>query len=375
MTLLRLAVVRDYAAEGWRSMDLCAEQLLRHLPADVAACEVAPPFRRLLGRCLPAVRLAFNADRALNRYLLLPRVVRRAARAADFVHVVDHSYAHVVHAVPDGRAGVYCHDLHAFKCLLAPQDTEPRPWWFRRLMRHVLTGLQRAAVVFTNSQQTTRQLIEHRLVAAERVVHVPLGVAEEYRPEASGAVSLPGRVDFPFLLHVGNNVPRKRLDVLLDVFAAVQRSKPELRLIQIGGPWPEPLRRRIHALKISDNVIQWQNLTRMQLAELYRRAAAVLVTSEQEGFGLPVIEALASGAVVIASDIPALREAGGAAVLYCPVADVQEWSRTVAAVLNDPNLPPPPSLRLQHAAQFSWQTHAERIAAVYRSLAEGLRPR
>ncbi len=356
-------------------MDLCAEQLLRYLPADVVACEVAPPFRRLVSRCLPAGRLAFNADRAINRYLLLPRAVRRAARAADFVHVVDHSYAHVVHAVPAGRAGVYCHDLHAFHCLLNFEDQQSRPWWFRRLMGRVLSGLQRAAVVFTNSQQTTRQLIEHQLVAAERVVHVPLGVAEEFRPDADGTVSLPGPVDFPFLLHVGNNVPRKRLDVLLDVFAAVQRARPQLRLIQIGGPWPEPLRQRIHALKISDNVIQWRNLTRMQLAELYRRAAAVLVTSEQEGFGLPVIEALACGAVVIASDISALREAGGAAVLYCRVADVAEWSHTVAAVLDQPHYAPPRSLRLQHAARFSWQTHAERIAAVYRSLAEGLGPR
>ena len=102
---MRLAVVRDFRAEGWPSMDLCADQLLDHLPAAIVAEDVAPDFRHVFGR-LPFLRRAgFNADRLLNRHLLLPGVVRGAARRAGFVHVVDHSYAHVISASPSGTRG------------------------------------------------------------------------------------------------------------------------------------------------------------------------------------------------------------------------------------------------------------------------------
>jgi glycosyltransferase involved in cell wall biosynthesis len=367
---MRLAVVRDFRAERWPSMDLCADQLLSHLPAAVSAEDIAPVFRRVFGRFPFLHRTGFNADRLLNRHLLLPRVVRRAARHNDFVHVVDHSYAHLVGAVPPGRAGVYCHDLDAFRSLLEP-DKERRPWWFRKFARRTLDGLKRAAVVFHNSVTTARQLLDAGIVPPERLVHAPLGVAPEFTPAAAGPVEVPVMLDFPFLLHVGNNIPRKRLDVLLDTFAAVRGRVPGLRLVQIGGPWPEPLAVQIARLGVGPFVTQVRGLSREQLAELYRRAAAVLVTSEAEGFGLPVIEALACGAAVVASDIPTLREAGGGAAHYRPVADVPAWADAVARVVLDPASAPPRDIRLAHAARFSWREHARVIADAYLALASG----
>ncbi len=349
-------------------MDLCADQLLAHLPPEIAAEDVAPPFRRIFGRLPLLKRVGFNADRLLNRHVWLPRAVRRAARRADFVHVVDHSYAHVVNAVPPGRAGVYCHDLDAFRSVLEPEK-EPRPWWFRRLARRTLDGLKRAAVVFHNSGETGRQLLTAGLVPAERLVHAPLGVAPEFTPEAGQPVALPVTGDRPFLLHVGSNIPRKRLDVLLEVFAAVRERLPELRLVQVGGPWPPQLAERLDRLKINPFVTQVRGLSREQLAELYRRAAAVLVTSDAEGFGLPVIEALACGTAVVASDLPTLREAGGEAVNYCPVADLPTWSEVVYRVLTEPSFPPRRDSRLSHAARFSWAEHARTVAATYLRLA------
>jgi len=367
----RLAVVRDYPAEGWPSMDLCADQLLAHLPAGVAAEDIAPHFRRAFGR-LPFVgRAGFNADRLLNRHVLLPRVVRRVARHADFVHVVDHSYAHIVSSVPPGRAGVYCHDLDAFRSLLEPEK-ERRPWWFRRLARRTLNGLKRAAVVFHNSAAVGRQLLDAGVVTADRLVHAPLGVAAEFTPEGQ-PVELPPSPDPPFLLHVGNIIPRKRLDVLLDVFVEARGRVPGLSLVQVGGPWPPQLTDQIARLGVGPFVTQVRGLSRGQLAELYRRAAAVLVPSEAEGFGLPVIEALACGAAVVASDIPTLREAGGGAAVFCPVADVPAWADAVARVLLDPTSAPPLEARLTHAARFSWREHARVVAEAYLALASGAR--
>ena len=292
------------------------------------------------------------------------------ARHVEFVHIVDHSYAHLVKAVPAGRAGVYCHDLDAFLSLLEPEK-EHRPWWFRVLARRTLNGLKRAAVVFHNSAATARQLIDAGIVRPGRLVHAPLGVAAEFSPEAAGLVELPVAGDSPFVLHVGSNIPRKRLDVLLDVFATVRRRVSGLRLVQVGGPWPQPLADQVERLKLGRFVTQVRGLSREQLAELYRRAAVVLVTSESEGFGLPVIEALACGATVVASDIPTLREAGGNAAVFRPVADVPAWTDAVAGLLINPAAAPPLEVRLAHAAQFSWREHARVIAETYLAMACG----
>lgn len=361
---MRLACVRDYRAEGWPSMDLCADQLLAHLPPGVIADDVAPEFRRRFGR-LPISRgVGFNADRLLNRHVFLPVVVRRAARRADFVHIVDHSYAHIVAAVPEGRAGVYCHDLDAFHSILDP-GRDPRPLWFRRLAHRTLAGLKRAAVVFHSTGEIRDRILYRKLVDPERLVHAPYGVAAEFTPGA-------GPSESAYLLHVGSNIPRKRLDVLLDVFASVRKGRPELKLIQVGGPWSAEQRDQIERLGIGAAVGQRRGLTRHELADLYRRAAAVLITSDAEGFGLPVIEALACGAAVVASDLPALREAGGAAAEFCPVADIPAWVAAVNRTLDGCS---PATGRIEQAARYTWGEHARIICSAYDRLAKGLPPR
>ncbi len=356
-------------------MDLCADQLLACLPSvpGLSVTDLETPFRRRFQR-LPVFgrrNAAFNADRVINRHLVLPGFVRRHRPTFDFFHVVDHTYAHVVLAAPQGRAGVYCHDLDAFRCLLEPAQ-EPRPWWFRRLARRTLRGLQAAAVVFHNSAEIGRQLVEARLLSAEKLVHVPLGVAEEFTPDAGVPVELPepGVPDGQFLLHVGSHISRKRIDVLLDVFAAVRKTNPRTRLVQVGPPWSAVFAERIVRLGLGGGIVKFSNLTRTQLAELYRRAAAVLVPSEAEGFGLPVIEALACRAVVIASDIPVLREVGGNASVYCPVADVDAWAAAVNRVLADDRFAPACEIRLARAARYSWKEHARVIGETYLRLAD-----
>jgi glycosyltransferase involved in cell wall biosynthesis len=366
---MRLAVVRDFRAEYWPSMDLCADQLLAHLPNSISVEEVAPPFRRAISRLPIPQRFGFNADRILNRHLLLPRLVRRSAKRTDYVHVVDHSYAHLVAACRSGCAGVYCHDLDAFRSILDP-EVEPRPWWFRWLARRTLEGLKRAAIVFHSTVSVGNRLRDRGLVESHRLVYAPYGVAAEYSP-AGHPVDVPIAFNAPFLLHVGGNIPRKRLDVLLEVFAAVRAFVPGLHLVQVGGPWPPAQSEQIKRLGIDSAVSQVRGLTRDQLAELYRRAVAVLVPSEAEGFGLPIIEALACGAIVIASDISTLHEVGGGAVIYRPVADVRAWVEAIGHVLRESGSAPPRDLRLAQAARFTWREHARIIAEAYRALADG----
>jgi len=355
-------------------MDLCADQLVAHLPAvaGVDATDLEVPFARRAGR-LPVVgrrAAAFNADRLAYRHVALPRFVRRAAADFDFVHVVDHSYAHAALAVTPGRCGVYCHDLDAFRSVLDPAR-EQRPWWFRALARRTHRGLRAAAVVFHSTTPVRDELAGGGLVEPARLVHAPYGVAAEFVPDAAGPVEPFGAPPGPFVLHVGSHLPRKRVDVLLDAFAAVVERRPDLSLVQVGPLFGSALAVRIDRLGIGPNVVKFTGLTRPQLADLYRRAAAVLVPSEAEGFGLPVIEALSCGAAVVASDIPVLREVGGDALVFRPVGDVPGWADAVLRVLADPAAAPPRATRLSVAARYSWAAHARVIGETYLRLASG----
>jgi glycosyltransferase involved in cell wall biosynthesis len=376
---LRLAVFPDYAEEDWPSMDLCAEMLLNALPAaagaGLLATRLCPPLRRRAGR-LPLLgrRRAFNADRLLNRLWDYPRFARRRAAEFDLFHVCDHSYAQLVHALPAGRVGVYCHDLDTFRCLLEPAR-DPRPRWFRWVARRVLRGLQRAAVVFHSTQEVRREILGHGLIDPDRLVQAPLGVPPEYTPQAepdgTAARLLAPLGGAPYVLHVGSCIPRKRIDVLLRVFAAARAELPGLWLVKVGGPWAAEHRRLLEELKVGPAVLQVCGLARRTIADLYRRAALVLLPSAAEGFGLPLIEALACGAAVVATDLPVFREVGGEAVVYCPLGDVAAWAGTVSALLDDPSRAPALPLRLARARRYSWDSHARIIAGAYLKLADG----
>ncbi len=372
MTRFRLAVLPDFPDESWASMDLCAEMLLANLPPSIAGIRTIPPYRKRVTRVpvLGRSRFAFNADRLFNRYFAYPRFAR-SLRDADVYHVVDHSYAHLVHALPAGRTGVYCHDLDAFRCLLE-QRIEPRPRWFRLLMRRVLSGMQSASVVIATSRTTHAQILQLGLIDPAKLIEAPLGVAAEFHEHSptepiciDAFDALRGR---PWLLHVGSTIPRKRIDLLLEIFALARREIPELHLVKVGGEWTPGQREQIDRLGIARDITHLVGLSRQELAEVYRRASVVLMPSDAEGFGLPVIEALACGAPVIASDISALREAGGTAATYRPVGDLPAWVQAIVETIRGDSTVTAKPVRLVWASRFRWQTHAATVAEAYAKL-------
>lgn len=370
---VRLAVVSDFVEEGWYSMDLAADMLVREIAAvesTFVATQVRPAMSLRFSR-LGANRshVAFNGDRLVNRFWDYPRYLRGRVASFDLFHVADHSYAHLVHALPARRTGVYCHDLDAFRSVLDPA-AEPRPAWFRAMARRLLSGMRRASLVFYNSEEVRRQIERFDLVEPSRLVHAPLGVAPEFAPEGE---PFAGHDGSPYLLHVGSCIPRKRIDVLLSVFAAVHNQRPDLRLLHAGGNWTAEQERRIATLGIGDAIVSLPKLDRTELAALYRDAAVVLMPSEAEGFGLPVVEALACGAPVVASDIPVLREVGGDAVTFRPVGDVAAWTHAVLELLDDPAAAPSRETRLARASLFTWREHARRVLAAYETMLDGAR--
>jgi glycosyltransferase involved in cell wall biosynthesis len=382
---MRVAVICDYAEEHWPSMDLVADMLLKHLNAEhaslVEATRICPPLKYRLSR-VPSLRRkssAFNADRLINRFRDYPRWLKRERARFDLFHVVDHSYAQLVHELPPERTIVTCHDLDTFRSVLEPQ-LEPRSRLFVAMTRRILDGLRKAAWVTCDSAATMDELLKYEIVHASRAVVIPNGVHPSCSPEPDAsadeeAARLLGSVsdDAIELLHVGSAIPRKRIDVLLRVFAAVKSEFPNARLVRAGGDFTSEQLSIIEQLGVSDSIVVLPKLSRETLAAVYRRAALVLQPSEREGFGLPVVEALACGAPVVASDLSVLREVGGEAAVYRPVADVLAWSEAVITLLHERR----DDTRgwearrvagLEQAAQFTWSEYASKMVALYRDL-------
>ena len=376
----RIAILADFKEEGWPSMDLVAEMLAHQLRPS--ACQsldstlVEPRYRHLFSR-VPVLQnrgFAKNLNRFYNRFVTYPRFAKSLVSNFEFFHVADHSYAGLMDSLPRERSGVYCHDLDAFRCLIEP-DAEPRPWWFRKMARHILTGMQKAAVVFHSTGPVREAILRHKLIDETKLIHAPYGVSSEFTsgPAANDTngegYAVPLVSKERSIVHVGSCISRKRIDVLLDLFAEVRRTKPDVKLIKVGGIFTSEHLAQIGKLDLESSIIHRHGLTRSELADVYRSATVVLVPSEFEGFGLPVIEALACGAPVIASDIPVLREVGGNVVGYAPVGAIDQWETLTNKVLENPDAIAPRDRRLAHVSQYTWARHAEIISQAYLNIA------
>jgi glycosyltransferase involved in cell wall biosynthesis len=379
---LRLALICDYLEEGWLSMNFCAEMLFDRLNAEHSAemrsQQIRPVFQKRFGKIpwLNKKKSAFAMDRSVNHFWDYPRHLRKQLKDFDFFHLCDHSYAQLVHTLPPERTGVFCHDIDAFRTILEPTKY-PGSARYNAMQSRVLQGFQKAAVVFYTTTEVRKQIEHYNLLDPSRLVQAPLGIAPEYSPHAQelglGDRQVLAKIDNqPFILSVSSSKNRKRLDILLDVFAAVRAKNPQLKLVRVGSNWTAAHQEQIERLGIADGIIHLQGLERTTLAELYRQALLVLVTSESEGFGLPIIEALACGSIVVASDLPVLREVGESAGVYCPVGDIPKWSETVEQLLTSPTSAPERSVRLTQAAKYSWSSHTQTISQAYVKLSNSL---
>ena len=298
----------------------------------------------------------------------------------DVFHIVDHSYAHLAHELAGARTVVTCHDLDAFRRLLA-SGAERHSLPLRMMARRTLSGMRSAARVCCDSVATRDALVANALVSPSRLVVIPNGAHPTCSPRpdsatVTAAAHLLGPVDprVAEVLHVGSTIPRKRIDVLLRIVAAARAQYPNLRLVKAGGALTAEQRRMAQTLGLEESIITMPFLEPALLAALYRRAALVLIPSEAEGFGLPLIEAMSCATPVIASDLPVLREVGAGAAVYCAVGDVPAWSAAVVAMLRERTAKPERWAErrtdaIRQASRFSWAAYAGRCAALYREIA------
>jgi len=372
----RVAVLADMLEEQWPSMDLVADSLVREFRRQpelgIEPLLVRPPLIRVSAPWRGAPHGVPTPDRVLNRFWLYRRSLPRWSDA-DVFHVVDHSYAHLANHLPPGRCVVTCHDIDAFASHLGHASGGSGLPAF--LVRRLVTGLRRAALVACPSESTAEALAASGLVPRPRLVIVRNGVDIGPMPQPR-AIELTQHLlgagtHLADVLHVGSAIPRKRLDILIELFAGVAREFPDARLLRVGGVFTAAQERLATQLGVRHRIMVLPSLDRDTLAALYNRAALLVATSEREGFGLPVAEALAAGTPVIATDLPVFREVAGSAASYVPLEDRGAWTARVVSHLTERRERPDLWSRRRSAARergaaFSWARHAGEMAALYR---------
>lgn len=373
---LRVGVVCDLREEGWHSMDLIADMLLEHLPAvagsEIAATRLCPPMVRRWSR-LPLVGNTARArlgDRLTGRLWDYPHWLQPLARDFDLFHIVDHSYAHLVRVLPAHRTVVTCHDLDAVQAALPGRGN--RLGLSRLLASNILDGLGRAGHVACVSQATKSELLATGCVKPDRVSVAYEGVHPSCVPDDRAPASS-SSLERPQILHVGSTIPRKRIDVLLKILRGLRQTFPDVQLVRVGGKLTADQRRLATELGVADAIVDKEYLDRPALADAYRRASLVVLPSEREGFGLPVVEAMACGTPVVASAIPSLQEVGGTAAVYCPVGDVDRWVGAIRELLRQEHHDPAGWLArkqasIANASKFNWKSYAAEMATRYSSL-------
>ncbi|HEY8371175.1 MAG TPA: glycosyltransferase family 1 protein [Pseudonocardiaceae bacterium] len=247
--------------------------------------------------------------------------------------------------------------IHDLAFLDVPEELPPVE---RDLPELVRRSAQRAAVVCTPTEAVARVVRERLGVPEDRVVVTPLGVDPAWFTARPPSEALRERLGLPseYLLFVGADGPRKGLRTLL----AAHRADPDLPPLVLAGPSGYgPVRSEPNG-----RVLRTGYLSDVDLRSVVAGAAALVLPSRDEGFGLPVLEALACSVPVVCSDVPALREVSGGQGLHVPPGDAEALGTALRKALDAPSDPATLAARRSRAAEFTWRRCAEATVHAYR---------
>lgn len=255
---------------------------------------------------------------------------------------------------------VFCiHDLnHLF---VKDNSSVLKRAYYASVMR---PAAHKARWILTVSEFSRRSICEWAQIAETKVIDVGNGVSEAFRASGTHFTGI-GR---PYFLHVGCHKPHKNFERVLQAFAA-SGLRRDFMLVSTGEPGTH-LRRKIATLGLEECVSFVGVMPEEQLAELYRGATALIFVSLYEGFGLPIVEAMACGTPVLTASVTSMPEvAGDAAILVSPY-DVEAIRDALVNLARDDQLRE--SLRargLDRVKRYTWSSTAEKTRSVLASCA------
>ncbi|MCB0063943.1 MAG: glycosyltransferase family 4 protein [Caldilineaceae bacterium] len=249
-------------------------------------------------------------------------------------------------------------------------------WYLTQLCR---ASVQKAQHVIAVSRQTADDLMNFFAVPAHKISVIYNGISGHFSPQHATAVAaLRAQYDLParFFLYLGTLEPRKNLPLLIRAYAQwraqAKATDRDVKLVLAGGKgwFYAEIFQLVTDLELTDCVRFPGYIPEAELPIWYSAATAFIYPSRFEGFGLPVLEAMACGTPVLCSDIPILREIADGHALFFPVEDATALANLLQRTLVDATLQESlTQAGFAHVAKFSWQHAARATAAIYTRLA------
>lgn len=274
--------------------------------------------------------------------------------------------AHVIPLVHP-RSVVTIHDL-GYR--IHPESHPPNQ--ARMLELTTRWSIRAASRIIAISETTRRDLIQQYHVSPDKIAVVHHGVARELRratPDAIAAVKARYRLPDRYVLALGTVQPRKNYGRLAAAFSTIADRHPDLHLVIAGkdGWMADHVKREIAAQQVGNRITSLGYVDAADLPALYSGAEIYCQPSLYEGFGMPVLEAMACGVPVLAANAAALPEIGGDAAIYCDPLATASIARGIELLASDPAV----RVRLgdrgrTRAAQFSWHSSAEQTLDILR---------
>jgi len=308
------------------------------------------------------------------RYYFYPWRVKREAKRVDLVHVLDHSYAHMIETAGRRPVVVTVHDLMPVVVLRSPTGGGGwREGVRNRFLRQALKALRQADAYIVGTQWLKQELATW-LGNDKNIFVVPFGVDRAFFGESpAGGARERWRRDWRIpedafvVLHVGSTVDRKNVPLVIQTLARL-RQQTDAYLLQVGGRFSAEQEQLIDRLDLRRAVRSVASADETALRRAYRAADVLLFPSLYEGFGFPVLEAFASGLPVVTSGAGGLKEVAGNAALVVegrdPGAYVEALERLDDADERDDLI----QKGWTRARGFTWQKTAAQTAEVYKSL-------
>lgn len=378
----RLSVTLDIgpAVHQGAGLSRYAEQLAAHLRAHHAAeidlrlfynahsgHGLPEPLARAPVQTLPLGQYAWRLSVLASQLARLPYAPLLPRR--DTGPTIYHATEHLLPCLPQVTV-LTVHDLIFERY---PQHHTRANRLFLRLAMPRFVAAARHIIAV--SRQTQRDLVELYRADPSKITVVYNGVEGKFQPAGDAALhAVRSRYspDRPYLLMLGTLEPRKNHRLALLALARLKAAGHPHRLVLAGGRgWLfEPVQQEIARLGLQADVTFPGYIPDTEIAALYSAADCVLMPSLYEGFGLPLLEAMACGAPVVASNASSLPEVGGDAALYTTPHDDEAFAAAVHLVLSQPALAAALRARsLARAQEFTWTRCAQQTVAVYRAAA------
>jgi glycosyltransferase involved in cell wall biosynthesis len=304
-----------------------------------------------------------------RRYLSVTeayRLSRLIGRQGDIVHLPNQNFARYALFLRSPFI-VTVHDL-VRSCFGFARETLSEKALLKLDVRHI----KRASHIIAVSQSTRNDLIKYLKIPGDRVSVIYNGVDHDvFKPYDTKLL------DKPYILYAGSERPRKNLGRLFEAFARLKTEFPELKLVKAGDvgrseKYRRDIMKTLTSLGITGDVVFVEHVSELDLARYYSVARLLVYPSLYEGFGLPLLEAMACGCPVVTSNTSSLPEVVGEAGIMVNPYDTDSLAQAMRQVLTDDELRDEMVRKgLEQATKFSWEKTAEQTRQVYERVSGG----